>query len=260
MKTLIFWLFLPFVVFTAPVGDPAAPALIQEGFFIPCDAPVNVRSGYEGDFVADARLQQYDGGQGRVDNFNQQTNSGTVTLNVVNRLDVFALFGTSRSCADWRFKVDGDMHRAQVETLYNFLWGAGVRGIVYKSCAFNLSVGARYEQCHYDNLWLTVDGMVQPGDSTFLRWREWQVDCDFGYQIDIFTPYIGLKYSSVRVHIGDFLEPIASNGSGTDHFKNRTPVGVFIGCSFSSGQFFMLNVEGRLIDEEAVTISGDFRF
>ena len=44
------------------------------------------------------------------------------------------------------------------------------------------------------------------------------------------------------------------------HFENRTPVGIVIGCSISNGKYFMLNIEGRLIDEDAVTISGDLRF
>lgn len=261
MRFLIFCAFFSSIqIFGAPVGCPAAPALIKEGFFIPCNSPVFVRAGYEGDFVADARLQQFGDGSGRVDNFNQQTNAGTLTLNGINRIDVFGVFGSSRACADWRFTVEDDVHRAQVETLYNFLWGAGARAIVYKSCAFNLGIGGRYEQCQYDNLWMTIDGNVQSAADTFLHWRVWQVDCDFGYQIDIFTPYIGIKYSNVRTRVGDFPEPISNNGSGSDQFKNRTPVGVFIGCSLSSGKYFMLNVEGRLIDEEGVTISGDFKF
>lgn len=244
----------------APVGCPAAPALIQEGFFISCKSPVDVRAGYEGDFVADARLQQFESGKGRVDNFSQQTNSGTITLNVKNRWDIFGLCGTSRTCADWRFSQEGDTHRAEVGTLYNVLWGLGSRALLYKSETANLGIGGRYEQCHYDQLWLTIDGIDQPGESPFLDWRVWQLDFDFGYTIDIFTPYIGLKYSNVRVDIGNFDEPIADHGNGCDAFKNRSPVGVFIGCSLSSGKYFMLNVEGRLIDEEAVTISGDFRF
>jgi hypothetical protein len=247
-------------VFGAPVGCPAAPGLIKEGFFISPNAPVNVRAGYEGDFVADARLQQSGPGQGRVDNFNQQTNAGTITLNGVNRVDLFGLCGSSRACTDWRFTVDDVTHRAEVVTLYNFLWGAGTRAIVYKTCAASLGVGGRYEECQYDNLWLTIDGTEHSGANTFLHWRVWQVDFDFGYQIDIFTPYIGIKYSNIRVKIGDFDEPVSNDGSGSDQFKNRTPVGVFIGCSLSSGKYFMLNVEGRLIDEEGVTISGDFKF
>jgi len=253
-------LFVQWVAWGAPVESPVAPCLIQQGFFIPQASPVSVRAGYEGDFVADARLEQFGSGSGRVDNFNQQTNAGTLTLTVKNRLDLFGLCGSSRSCTDWRFTVEGDTHRAELETLYNLLWGAGVKAIAYQTETMHLSFGGRYEHCRYDNLWLTIDGVVQSGADTFLHWREWQIDVDFGYTIDIFTPYIGLKYSNLKVKVGNFDEPIANNGSGYDYFKNRTPVGVFIGCSLSSGKYFMLNVEGRLIDEEGVTISGDFKF
>lgn len=246
--------------FGAPIGDPATPHLIREGFFISPESRIDVRAGYEGDFVADARMEQYAESTGRVDCYSQETNAGTATLNFVDRLDLYGILGSSRTCADWRFTINGDTHRAQIETLYNFLWGIGARGILYESGCATFGVGSRYEQAHYDNMWLTIDGLVQHVAGTFLHWRSFQIDADVAYQIDIFSPYIGIKYSYVRAKIGNFATPIADNGGGIDQFKNRTAVGVFIGCSLSSGKYFMLNIEGRLIDEEAVTISGDFRF
>lgn len=262
MKKLFFCLAycLSSALLAAPVGDPAAPHLIHEGFFISPESYIDVRAGYEGDFVADARLEQYVESSGRVDCYSQETNSGTVTLNIKNRLDLYSVLGSSRTCADWRVTIMNDAHRIQVETLYNFLWGVGARGVLYKSGCVTFGLGGRYEQAHYDNLWLTVDGFVHHAADTFLHWRSFQFDADVAYQIDIFSPYIGIKYSNVRVKVGNFETAIADNGGGTDQFKNRTPVGVFIGCSLSSGKYFMLNIEGRLIDEEAVTISGDFRF
>ena len=107
---------------------------------------------------------------------------------------------------------------------------------------------------------MTIDGIVQHANGTELHWRVWQIDMDMSYKIDIFTPYIGIKYSNVRSGVGFFPISISNSGLGINYFENRTPVGVFIGCSLSSGKYFMLNIEGRLIDEEAVTISGDFRF
>jgi hypothetical protein len=86
------------------------------------------------------------------------------------------------------------------------------------------------------------------------------VDVDVSYRIDLLTPYIGLKYSNAKSKISEFSVPIASDDSGTDHFENRIPVGILIGCSLSTRKYFMLNVEGRLVDEEGITISGDLRF
>ncbi|HSX26599.1 MAG TPA: hypothetical protein VLE89_06300 [Chlamydiales bacterium] len=260
MKRFIFCIAFS-ALYAAPVGNPSAPGLIEEGFFIPCDSWVDIRFGYEGDFISDARLKQYDEGHGRVDRYRQDTNAGTATFNIVDRFDIYGVLGSSRSCADWRFTDSvGDVHQIEIETHYDFLWGAGARAILFEWGAVNLGIGGRYEHCCFRPSWLTSDGVNKSTSGSNFHWHEWQVDLDISYQIDLLTPYIGLKYSNDKVEVTGFSIPIASNESGTNHFKNRTPVGVFIGCSLSTGEYFMLNVEGRLIDEEAVTISGDVRF
>lgn len=262
MKKSIFFLsLLSFCqLLSAPVGNPSFPRLIEEGFFIPNTSPVNLRVGYEGDFVGDARLEQFDGSCGRVDDYDQESNCGVVTLNIFNRIDFYSLFGSSRSNANWRFTNEQIAHRVEVETLYDFIWGVGTRGVLYGTETISLGLGGRYEQVHYDNLWMTVDGMVERTPHSFLHWRAWQLDLDFSYKIDLFSPYIGLKYSNVRATVSRSSVPIANNGAGTNQFRNRNPVGLVIGCTLSSGKYFMLNVEGRLIDESAVTISGDLKF
>lgn len=246
----------------APVGNTSAPELIQEGFFISCDSWINFRVGYEGDFVADGRMKQYEQGHGRVDTYQQDTNSGTVTLNILDRLDVYGVFGSSRTQADWRFQDDvaGTVTRIDMETKYNFLWGAGARAILYEWCNTSLGLGGRYSSANYRPVWLTADGVVQSVSGTHCSWREWQINLDVSYKIDLFTPYIGIKYSNARTKLKDFSIPISSDLTGSNSFKNRVPVGLYVGCSLSTGQYFMLNIEGRLIDEEAVTVSGDFRF
>ena len=75
----------------------------------------------------------------------------------------------------------------------------------------------------------------------------------------ILIPYLGAKYSQARVLLGTFGVPIAGNGSGNLHMKNRTPVGLFLGCTLTTGSYFFLNVEGRLFDEEAIAISAELR-
>jgi hypothetical protein len=95
---------------------------------------------------------------------------------------------------------------------------------------------------------------------THVQWREWQVDFNLSYNIDIFTPYLGVKYSNSQAKLGVFPTVISNGGTGSDQFQNRIPVGIVIGCSISNCKYFMLNLEGRLIDEDAVTISGDLRF
>lgn len=244
----------------APVGNTAAPQLLQEGFVIPSDCWIDLRGGYEGDFVGDGRMQQSQQGSGRVDTFQQYTNSAAVTLNVLDRLDLFGCFGSSRVCADWRFEQNEAITRIQIETLYHYLWALGARGILLEWGKVFLGMGGRYSYCNYKPSWMTTNANPVGVGGTHLRWRQWQLDLDLSYRIDLFTPYFGVKYSSAEVNLGDMEVPISGSGSGNNHFVTRTPVGIFIGCSISTGNYFMLNIEGRLVDEDAVAISGDLRF
>jgi len=245
----------------APIGNTAAPQLIEEGFFISRNSWIDVRIGYEGDFVGNARLKQTQEGSGTVDTFQQYTNSGTATLNILDRLDVFAAFGSSRICSDWRFTdTSGLEARAQLETLYHYLWAVGARGILFEWDHIALGLGGRYSYAAYKPSLLTINAIPVSTSGAHCRWKAWQCDLDVSYKIDLFTPYIGVKYSNVEANLGPFSTSISNSGSGSNHFENRSSLGLFLGCSLSTGKYFMLNIEGRLIDEDAVTISGDLRF
>lgn len=245
----------------SPVGNPAFPQLIDRGFFIPSDSWFGLRMGYEGDFVGDELLKQTAEGSGRVDNYIQNTNSGTLTFTIVDRVDIYGVFGSSRMEADWRFSsAGGTVSRAQLQSKYRFLWGVGARGILYEwGCAI-LGVGGRYSSSILKPSWMTINGTPVSVSGGQVHWREWQIDLDFAYKIELFTPYVGVKYSNVQTKLNGFAVRIANNGVGSLHMESWTPVGVVVGCTLTTGKYFMFNVEGRLIDEEALTISGDIRF
>jgi len=249
------------ILVAAPVGNPSFPQLLDEGYFIPVNSWANLRIGYEGDFVNDARMKQDEEGTGRVDNYQQDTNSASVTVNIFDRVDFYGVFGSSRVCSDWRF-IDSSLsvNRVQLETSYHFLWAIGGRGIVFEWGNTICGVGARYNAASLKPTWTTINGLPIHTADTNLKWREWQIDFDISYKIDIFVPYIGVKYSSAITKIGDFSIDISCSDSGVIHMRNRSPVGLVIGCALTTGKYFMLNIEGRLIDERAAAIVGDFRF
>ncbi len=244
----------------SPVGNPAFPQIIEKGFLIPADYWLDIRAGYEGDFVSDERLKQETEGSGRVDSYTQNTNSGTVTFNIVDRLDIYGVFGSSRMEADWRFSTAGALVRAQIQSKYRFLWGAGARAILYEWGQAILGVGGRYSSSMPKPSWMTINGTPVSVSGGQVRWNEWQVDLSLAYKIELFTPYVGIKYAKASTQLKGFGVPIANKGTGSLHMTSRTPVGVQVGCTLSTSRYFMFNVEGRLIDEEAVTISGDMRF
>ncbi len=257
---VILMMSLSSIIYAAPVGNTSAPQLIEDGFFISRDSWIDVRAGYEGDFVTNGRMEQENNCK-RVDSYKQNTNSGTITLNFLDRIDVYGVFGSSNTKADWRFTdMDDSIHRIEIQTDNDFLWAVGARGIFFEWGNTCLGLGGRYSSAQYSPEWLTSDGVNVDVSGGHLRWNEWQINLDISYKIDLFTPYIGAKYSSARTNLTHFSTAISSNGSGNNHFKNDNPVGLVLGCALSNGKYFMLNLEARLIDEEAITVSGDIRF
>jgi len=261
LSAMLAVLVLPVAIYSTPVGNTAAPQLIGDGFFISRDSWVDVRTGYEGDFVTNARMNQIDQGSGRVDGYKQNTNSGTVTLNVLDRIDLYGVLGSSNTNADWRYTaVDNSVHRIEVESDNDFLWAVGARGIFFEWGKACLGLGGRYSAARYTLESVTTNGMAVSAANAHLQWNEWQVNLDISYRVELLTPYIGIKYSSNKTALNNFPVPIANDGAFHTHFRNAIPVGIFLGCSLSNGKYFMLNLEARLVDEEAITVSGDIRF
>ena len=243
----------------APVGNTAAPKILQKGFFTSSESWVDIRLGYEGDFVADGRLEQCNE---RVDCFKQITNSGTLTLNILDRIDVYGVLGATKPTADWRvvLRTDGTVHRIQLETNNALLWAIGGRAILSEWGNASLGFGGRYSASSPSPAHLSLDGKGESIADTHFEWSEWQFNFDMSCKIKLFTPYIGVKYSNTTAHLHGFSIPIAANGTGINSLRNRDPVGLYLGCALSNGNYFMLNLEWRLIDEESATVSADFRF
>lgn len=259
MRYFIFFLLSGACLQALPVQNPAAPRMLTDGFFIPHKVGVSGRGGYEGSFVQDAYLKQQDGNQ--VDKYGQTTNSAILTFNLFDWTDLYAVLGNSQQTGTWRFtNPANDVLRIQMESEFDFLWGVGARTALWEASRVTLSLGGRYEQTNADLSWLTSDGISQAVNGDLLSWKSWQVDLDVSYHIDLLTPYIGAKYSQTKSSLKSTSVSVGPDNTKTANFDNRNAVGMVIGCSLSTGKYFMLNLEARLIDEEAATISADIRF
>jgi hypothetical protein len=262
VKKIVAAVFFCAGLFGAPVGNTYAPATIEKGFWVAPNSSVSFRSGYEGDFVSDGRLKQFDQSSGRVDCYEQHTNSASLTMNIRDRMDIYTILGGSKTWVNWRFSnVDaGTINRVDLASQVQFLWALGSRAILFEWGKATLGMGGRYSSCNYAPDWATLNGVSQHVNNARVKWRQWQVNCDLSYKIDLFVPYIGAKYYNQKAYLSDFSFPIADDESGSNSFENRTLVGLYLGSSISNGKYFMMNLEWRLIDEEAVSVTADFRF
>ena len=247
--------------FAAPIGNPATPKMLDVGFFIPKEVWVNIRSGYLGDFVFYGPMQQKFSNNQSVDKYTQMVNSGSITLNVLERLDLYGTVGATDLNYAWRFQSLADLTKfVQAQTESSLQWSIGMRALLYSYKKFDLGIGASYAQSSPSLRYLTINGANVPLQGSSVNFEAWQASAAFSYSIDIFTPYIGANYLHVQNKI--FVENVAIANQGNMHneIENQIPVGLYLGCTLSSSKYFFLNLEARLISEEAVSVSGEFRF
>lgn len=238
------------------LGNPASPDAIAEGFYIAQDAVIGVKAGYQVDYVFDRELKSYAGARARVDQFQAQLNQGVLTFSFIERIEVYASAGAMEATFSHRPK--SGHARREYQTNDKLTWGVGARAIIYewKDCC--LSIEGGYQFAYPRIKWDALNGTSFTTDAKML-YREWQTGLGISRKIDMFIPYGAVKYSAVHAQVTS----VRSNMElGTSHFKmtNRNHFGLVLGCTLTPGKYFDITVESRMIDEEALTLAGNFKF
>lgn len=258
---LAFFLTLPCLIFAQRVQNPSAPKILEEGIFSSCQSRVSFRVNGGGDFITDSRMLQYKGGSGRVDAYRIYSGFASFLCNCFQFLDLFAEAGTSHMQADWRVSILGlTNHIVATSNRGLFLKGGGYL-LLYEWEDTTLGFGGSYGRGKAAIHTLSIDGKKK--NTTKAKWdlHFWQVNIGISHKIDFLIPYLGAKYSRNRSEIETpYITGIAKDGSSKNHFKNRDKVGLYLGCTITQGKIGWLQIEGRLFDEEAVSISGEVLF
>ncbi|MFA5393832.1 MAG: hypothetical protein WC338_05160 [Candidatus Ratteibacteria bacterium] len=78
---------------------------------------------------------------------------------------------------------------------------------------------------------------------------EWHIAPFVAKSFGKFVPYAGVKYSDMQV-----------KSEGMETLKAKNNLGVFVGADFNLSKNFSLNLEGRFVDESAMSITAVFTF
>lgn len=237
------------------IGNPAEPQLIEKGFFTPDNWTVGMKLGYQGNFVFDRKLRAFGGAKGRIDHFKTTTNQGVLTLGYFNRLEVYGSFGAISTHFWNRPRSDGK--RREFETHDHWIAGGGACFLLAEWGNTGIGVDGKAQVGRPAVKWASVDGAAH-ASGAHVRYHEWQVSFAAYHTVDMFTPYIGLKYSNVHADVEGISQAIYSR----THFKmhSRVKYGMALGCSVTPNKKIDLNVEVQLIDEQAITIGGNLKF
>ena len=255
------WLFL--LILTKPLlglymGNPSAPQIIEEGFFFCKENWFAVKAGYQRDWVFDRNMKAVSKISGRLDTFEYIADQGVLTVNLIDRIELYGSTGAMRISASNR--PSGAGARQEYQTYDQFTWGVGLRGNFYDWKGLSFGIDGCYQRAQPNIKWITSNGaLVNPRAGSRVVFYEWQIGLGASYQIDMFIPYIGAKWSNAGAKFKHLPSGFLPTGR---HFKtkNRRKFGMVVGTTLSSGNRFAATVEARLIDEQSITLAADIKF
>ncbi len=227
-------------------GNPALPKCPEEGFYLAKEATVGLRVGYEGDFVWNRKLNAH------LHKFEIFENFGTATVTFLDRLDLYASGGSFSA----QVRQQHEDARLEFDTQNGGVWKAGGRAVVYAYGETFVTVEAAYQQSRPALRDAALNGTPLERKGARLFYREVGASLGAAHKIDIFIPYLGIEGSYAWAKLSHL------KGAATARIKahSRYPVGLFLGCGLSPGARVIVNVEVRLVDEQAISLSGDLKF
>lgn len=236
----------------AQVGNPADPALLEEGFWISDTRFSSLRAGISGDVLLSKRLRTCRMSSGR--GISRPELSWTLAYadlgwNIRERFDLHLLGGPVGSAA-LTWQQTGSLYKAKGDSA--LFCGASAKLILLEIEDTTLGVdgllGALFN----------VEGPLlmneTPLASSFTgRLEFWQVGVGLSQHIGVFRPYLGSAVNQLKYKI-------RSSGIKTLRFHDLLQVGMYEGCTFTLGTRAFLNLEARQLFETGVSLSGELRF
>lgn len=185
---------------------------------------------------------------------------------VLDNLDIYVKLGTAdfESKADWRVTEPGgwEIGSLKVKGDNAFAYGFGAKG------TYNLKndwiIGCDIQYLRYKNDYKGIDTWTDDvgdsGEESFkgdVTSQEWQIAPYIAKKIGNFVPYFGVKYSNLRTK----NDVIWEDGE-TEIWKIEADdnVGVFLGTDYKIAENWKLNLEGRFIDETAMSLGATYKF
>ena len=239
-------------------GNPAQPNLTARGIWT---KPywVSFRFGYLDDWIYKQRFQDEFklGGVRHTRTFLKlSTYSGIITLNFVDRLDLYGLVGSSR------LQID-----EEIFTKRALSWSAGAKAVLFKQGNFFLGADAKYFQTLQKPRYFVVDGFPFNIVSNYrLKYQEIQAALGMSYRAWIFAPYINATY--ILTHIEPEPAVLLVRFPDMDEIVDiesksiicKKPWGMALGLTLVDCCIATLSFEWRVFNQNAINVNGEIRF
>jgi hypothetical protein len=246
------------IAFASPVNLPTG-IKNQQGLGIGGDSDIGqdfsqTSAGVIFDYVGKRELNK-DSGSANFDMI-----GGEIDLSVYKNYDIYTVLGGATS-SQFKANLDGDS--TQWDLSNDFMWEVGVDGILYdwQSTGIQFFGDGNYRQASSIGLdSVTIDGTKYPSSdfgSVSANWQEWQAALGISRPFQYFIPYGGVLYSDVRTSA---KVNISGTTIDSGSLSSKDKVGAFVGVSILPTQWLSIDVTGRFVTEESVSVSATVKF
>ncbi len=183
-----------------------------------------------------------------------------VSYGLLEDLDVYVKLGV----ADYEGEAEGYVSGVKatdekLSTDMDFAYGFGLKGICDLGNDWLLGYDLQYLRSKHKAK-VTQTTILGAIDSTEYKSgviQEWHIAPYVARRINNFTPYLGVRYSDVEMKL---KSPAESGWLDNIKFESDNNVGVFVGTDYKLGENLVLNLEGRFIDETAMSFACTYKF
>ena len=246
-RTIILFCIALTTVEAVSIGNPAEPALLEEGFWISDRRISSMRLGALDDLLFSKRMKPApESSQMGISHteLNWKLLTADVGWNIRERFDLHLLVG---SLFKLNFRWKQQERDFEMTARDGIFWaGSGSISILeVKNTTLGFSAQGGGIQWIHGTL-----SQNSTNQSTSSRLLFWQIATGLSQNIEPLHPYIGCVVNHLFLHIFD----------PSLRFQQLLGVGIYEGCTLSFGSRIFLNIEARQLFESGLSLAGELRF
>jgi len=187
--------------------------------------------------------------------------AGKISYGVFDDMDIYVKLGVAN------YDLKGDVFVGDNQTVAEnlsarnaFLYGGGFKLAHELRKGWIVGCDAQYLTSDHEldfRATTLATGALTTARYADLKIQEWHAAPYVAKKIANFTPYLGVRYSDLRM---EQKKPNDPKRWDDLIFYADCNVGVFTGIDWNIGKGFKLNVEGRFVDETAISVGTAYRF
>jgi len=271
MKKVFFLVFLFFfnLIYGIYNGNPSEPDMPELGIHISNENWWGIKVGYLLDHTFSKKIDFSDPQTVAIYGIEQltndipatcqfQKNSAVLTFNIIDRVELFTHLGSMNITLSSFLK---DSMSLSYKAKDQFFWGVGGRVILIYWAEVVMGVNALYQNAFLNSDSLSVNQKPLPSKGPSFRYKEWQLGISFSREIGMCIPYVGLAYASMDSSLHNLSKALITKPNlGNQTIGNSEPFILYLGVGLTNGQLFAINIESRLIGEQAISFFANLRF